>query len=193
MDVVFSVCIVKRGAIGARAWKCECFVMQMVYFCVLCASCGSYQCCVLHDLQLVNAGRGCKRRPYGRTILQSRSHNWFVGNHECILMFTPSCFSECFYDLLRFVCVYLDVVDECAVSEFWVFWFTMSSGRSLQFICIFPFGMLCLSAISMMFVKILLVVCILMGMVVWAKTDSVFRELCPVSFFLVGKYPSVLW
>ena len=25
----------------------------------LCASCGRSQCCVLHDLQFVNAGRGC--------------------------------------------------------------------------------------------------------------------------------------
>ena len=33
---------------------------------------------------------------------------------------------------------------------------TMWSGKSLQLLCIFPFGMLCLSAISMMFVKILL-------------------------------------
>ena len=41
--------------------KYECFVMQMLYVCVLCASCGSSQCCVLHDLQFVNAGRGCKR------------------------------------------------------------------------------------------------------------------------------------
>ena len=39
--------------------KRECFVMQMLYVCVLCASCGSSQCCVLHDLQFVNAGRGC--------------------------------------------------------------------------------------------------------------------------------------
>ena len=31
--------------------ECECFVMQMLYVCVLCASCGSSQCCVLHDLQ----------------------------------------------------------------------------------------------------------------------------------------------
>ena len=30
--------------------KCECFVMQMLYVCGLCASCGSSQCCVLHDL-----------------------------------------------------------------------------------------------------------------------------------------------
>ena len=34
--------------------KCECFVMQVLYVCVLCASCGSSQCCVLHDLQFVN-------------------------------------------------------------------------------------------------------------------------------------------
>ena len=43
---------------------------------------------------------------------------------------------------------------------------TMSSGKSMQMLCIFPFGMLCLSAISMMFVKIMLAVCILVGMVV---------------------------
>ena len=42
----------------------------------------------------------------------------------------------------------------------------MSSGKSLQLLYILPFGMLCLSAISMMFVKILLAVCILVGMVV---------------------------
>ena len=46
--------------------KCECFVMQMLYVCVLCASCGSSQCCNLHDLQCVNTDRGCKMRPYVR-------------------------------------------------------------------------------------------------------------------------------
>ena len=58
MDVVFSVCIVTRGAVGARVWfgKYECFVMQILYVCVLCASCGSSQCCILHDVQFVNAG-----------------------------------------------------------------------------------------------------------------------------------------
>ena len=50
--------------------KCECFVMQILYVCVLCASCGSSQCCVLYDLQFVNASRRCKKRPYGRGILQ---------------------------------------------------------------------------------------------------------------------------
>ena len=38
--------------------ECEGFVMQMLYVCVLCASCSSSQCCVLHDLQLVDDGIG---------------------------------------------------------------------------------------------------------------------------------------
>ena len=73
--------------------ECECFVMQMLYVCVLCASCGSSQCCVLHDLQFVKAGQDAIG------ILQSRSHNCFIGSHECLLLLTPSCCSECFYDL----------------------------------------------------------------------------------------------
>ena len=36
--------------------KYECFVMQMLYVCVLCASCGSSQCCIL--LMLVEDARG---------------------------------------------------------------------------------------------------------------------------------------
>ena len=40
---------------------------------------------------------------------------------------------------------------------------TMLSGKSLQLLCILSFGMLCLSAISMMFVKIMLAVCMLVG------------------------------
>ena len=43
---------------------------------------------------------------------------------------------------------------------------TMWSGKSLQLLCILPFGMSCLSAISMIFVKIMLAVCMLVGMVV---------------------------
>ena len=34
------------------------------------------------------------------------SHNCFIGSHECLLLFTPSCCSECFYDLQRSVCLY---------------------------------------------------------------------------------------
>ena len=43
---------------------------------------------------------------------------------------------------------------------------TMSSGKSLQLLCILYFGMFYLSAISMMFVKIMLAVCMSVGMVV---------------------------
>ena len=48
----------------------------------------------------------------------------------------------------------------------WVILHTMWSGKSLQLMCIMSFGMLCLSAISMMLVKIMLAVCMLVGMVV---------------------------
>ena len=48
----------------------------------------------------------------------------------------------------------------------WVILYTMWLGKSLQLLCHLPFGMLCLSAISMMFVKNMLVVCMLVGMVV---------------------------
>ena len=48
----------------------------------------------------------------------------------------------------------------------WVILHTGWPGKSLQLLCIVPFGMLCLSAISMMFVKIMLAVCMLVGMVV---------------------------
>ena len=58
--------------------KYECLVMHMLYVCVLCASCGSSQYCILHDLQFVNAGRGYNRRPYGRGILQIRSHDFLI-------------------------------------------------------------------------------------------------------------------
>ena len=60
---------------------------------------------------------------------------------------------------------------------------TMSSGKSLQLLCILPFGMSCLSAISM-FVKIMLAVCMLVGIVVCAKAESVSSVNCVQSAFL---------
>ena len=56
---------------------------------------------------------------------------------------------------------------------------TIWSCKSPQLLCILPFGMLCLSAISMMSVKIMLV-----GMVVRAKADSVSSVNCVQSAFL---------
>ena len=48
----------------------------------------------------------------------------------------------------------------------YVIFHTMWSGKSLQLLCILPFGILSLFAISMMFVKIMLAVCVLVGVVV---------------------------
>ena len=59
--------------------------------------------------------------------------------------------SQVFALLMLFTCVILH---------------TMWSGKSLQLLCILPIGMLCLSAIRMMFVKIMLAVCMLLGIVV---------------------------
>ena len=84
--------------------------------------------------------------------------------------------SQVFALLLLFLCVIMH---------------TISSGKSLQMLCVFPFGMLCLSAISMMFVKIGSVYIGGYG----GLSESglcVFRELCPVSFLVVGECPSLL-
>ena len=57
--------------------------------------------------------------------------------------------SQVFALLMLFLCVILH---------------TMWLGNSFQLLCILPFGILCLSAIRMMVVKILLAVCMLVGM-----------------------------
>ena len=58
---------------------------------------------------------------------------------------------------------------------------TMWSGKNLQLICILPFGILCLSAIRMVFVKILLAVCTVYVGGYYGLSESglyVFRKLC---------------
>ena len=63
---------------------------------------------------------------------------------------------------------------------------TKWSGKSMQLMCILPFGVWCLSAIRMMFVNIILAVCMLVGIVVCAKAKlCVFGKLCPVGFHVV--------
>ena len=77
--------------------KCDCFVMQMFVSCVHPVAVLNAAFCMTCSLLMLV--RGCKRRPYRRGILQSWSHNCLVCSHECLLLFTPSCCSECFYDL----------------------------------------------------------------------------------------------
>ena len=63
---------------------------------------------------------------------------------------------------------------------------TMWSGKSLQLLCILLFGMLCLFAISMMFVKNYVGSVYVGGYCGLSESGlCVFRELCPVSFLLV--------
>ena len=66
----------------------------------------------------------------------------------------------------------------------WVILHTMWLGKSLQLLCISSFGIMCLSAITIMFVKIILAVCLFVGMVVRAKADSVSSVNCVQSAFL---------
>ena len=77
--------------------------------------------------------------------------------------------AQVFVLLMKFLCVILH---------------TMWSGKSMQLLCILPFGILCLSAMRIMFVEILLAVCILVGIVVWAKADSVSSTNCVKLAFL---------
>ena len=70
------------GSVSVSSCRCCMFVSCVHPVAVLTA--------ILHDL----LGRGCKRRPYGRDILQGRSHDCLIGNNGCLLLFTPSCCCE---------------------------------------------------------------------------------------------------
>ena len=86
--------------------------------------------------------------------------------------------SQVFALLMLFLCVILH---------------TMWSGKSLQLLCILPFGKLCLSAISMMFVKKYVVSVYVGGYGGLSESGlCIFHELCPVSFLVVGESPSFL-
>ena len=68
---------------------CSCMGSMSVSSCRCCmfVSC-VHPVAVLNDAfcmtcSLLKAGRGCKRRPYGSGILQSRYHDCLVGSHEC--------------------------------------------------------------------------------------------------------------
>ena len=49
MDVVFSVCIVMHGAVGARVWEVCVFRHEDFVSCVLCLVCILWQFSMLHS------------------------------------------------------------------------------------------------------------------------------------------------
>ena len=59
-------------------------MFRLAYVVCLCLECNLWQFSMMRS-QFVNASRGCKRRPYGGIILQSRFHDCLVGSHECLL------------------------------------------------------------------------------------------------------------
>ena len=96
----------------------------------------------------------------------------------CVLCLRSQCASKCSFHMFCLCFCMSEVISSFkslrAGSQvfallmlfLWVILHTMWSGKSLQLLYILPSGMLCLSTISMMFVKIQLAVCMLVGMVV---------------------------
>ena len=69
----------------------------------------------------------------------------------------------------------------------------MCSESSLHVECIFPFGMLCLSAWIMMFVKMVFAGCVWWWLNVRESSIGVCSELCPVCFPIVRECVSVFF
>ena len=80
-----------------EAWSCRCSCMGGV-------SVSSCICCMfvscVHPVAVLNAAF-CITCSLLMLVEDGRelSHNCIVGSHECLLLFTPFCCSECFYDL----------------------------------------------------------------------------------------------
>ena len=84
-------------------WRCRCSYMGSVS--VSSCRCYMFVSCV-NPVAVLHAAfcMTCSLLMLRRGILHSWSHNCLVYSHECLLRFTPSCCSECFYDLWS-VCV----------------------------------------------------------------------------------------
>ena len=80
------------GSVSVSSCRCCMFVSCVHPVTVLSAA----FCMPCSLLMLVEDARGNHMK---EGILQSWSHNCLVGSYECLLLFTPSCCSECFYDL----------------------------------------------------------------------------------------------
>ena len=84
MDVMFSVCILMHGAVGACVWE----------VCVSCRCCMFVSC--VHPVAVLNTAfcMNCSLLMLvedATGIPQSQSHECLIGIHECLLLFTTSC------------------------------------------------------------------------------------------------------
>ena len=74
-----------------------CFVMQMLYVCVHPAAVlNAVFCMICSLLMLAEDTRGDH---------MEEAHNCFVGSHECLLLFTPSCNAVSAFMIWRGLCV----------------------------------------------------------------------------------------
>ena len=92
-----------------EAWSCRCSYIGSVSVsscrCCMFVSCvhpvavlNAAFCMTCSLLKLVEDARGDHtEEAYSRA--HTHTHSCFVGSHECLLLFTPSCYSVCFYDL----------------------------------------------------------------------------------------------
>ena len=72
--------------------KCECFVMQTFVSCV-------HPVAVLNAAFYMTCSLLMREATIGKRYTPELVSNCLVSSHECRLLFTPSCCSECFYDL----------------------------------------------------------------------------------------------
>ena len=74
--------------------KYECFVMQMLYVCVLClvAVLNAAFCMTFSLLMLVEDA-------IGDHMEEAYSRAGLIGSHACLILFNPSCCCVCFYHL----------------------------------------------------------------------------------------------
>ena len=109
-----DVCVLQRGYSGdgdVCGCRCSCMGSISVSSCRCCMFVYCvYPVAVLHDLHFVNAGRGCKRQPYGRGILQSRSHD----NSQCVWVWFLFC---CW--MLWMCLVWVKVKVLCWIDRVW--------------------------------------------------------------------------
>ena len=80
------------GSVSVSSCRCCMFVSCVHHVAVLNAA----FCMTCSLLMLVEDAIGDHTE---EAYSQSRSHNCFIGSHECLLLFTPSCCGECFYDV----------------------------------------------------------------------------------------------
>ena len=84
------------GSVSVSSCRCCMFVSCVHPVAVLNAT----FCMTCSLLMLVEDAIGDHtEEAYSRAgLITAITHN-FIGSHECLLLFTPSCCSECFYDL----------------------------------------------------------------------------------------------